>query len=163
MEAEDEGMNDKKIIQIAVVVRDLEKALPNYAKVIHSGPWDIYDVAPPEMEDTTYMGKPSEWSARIALTWVGDRHFEIIQPVKGPNVYYDHLKVKGEGLHHIKEWARDCQATLREYEKKGFKVIQSGRLGKDEFYYLNTVDTLGFYYEIGNNADIRKPDSQWSL
>jgi methylmalonyl-CoA/ethylmalonyl-CoA epimerase len=141
----------------------LEKARPNYAKIIHPGPWDIYEFAPPEMEDTTYMGKPAEWSARIALTWVGDRHFEIIQPLKGPNVYYDHLEVKGEGLHHIKEWAKDCRATLKEYAKKGFKVIQSGRLGKDEFYYLDTLETLGFFYEIGNNAEIRKPDSQWSL
>ena len=156
-------MNDQKIIQIAVVVRDLDKSLPNYAKLIHPGPWDIYEFAPPEMTDSTYMGKSSEWSARIAIAWVGDRHFEIIQPVKGPNVYYDHLDAKGEGLHHIKEWAKDCQKTLEEYARKGFKVVQSGRFGKDEFYYLDTVDTFGFYYEIGNNAEIRKPDSQWSL
>lgn len=155
-------MEEKKIIQIAVVVRDLEKALPQYARIIHPGPWDIYEFAPPEMQDTTYMGKPSEWSARIALAWVGDRHFEIIQPVKGPNVYYDHLDKKGEGLHHIKEWAKDCRARIKEYAEKGFKVIQSGRLGKDEFYYLDTVDSLGFYYEIGNNAEIRKPDSRWT-
>jgi hypothetical protein len=156
-------MNDQKIIQIAVVVKDLQEALPRYARIIHPGPWDIYEFAPPEMQDLTYRGKPSEWSARIALAWVGDRHFEIIQPLKGPNVYYDHMEKKGEGLHHIKEWAPDCQAKLEEYAKKGLQVIQSGRLGKDEFYYLDTFDALGFYYEIGNNGDIRKPDDQWTL
>lgn len=156
-------MDEKKIIQVAVVVRDLEKALPRYAKILHPGPWDIYDFAPPEMQDTTYMGKPSEWSALIALTWVGDRHFEIIQPVKGPNVYFDHLEKKGEGLHHIKEWVKDCKAAVKEYEKKGYRVIQSGRLGKDEFYYFDTFEDLGFFYEVGNNAEIRKPDRTWKL
>ena len=156
-------MNDQKIIQIAVVVRDLEKALPAYAGLIHPGPWDIYEFAPPEMYDTTYRGKPSEWSALIALAWVGDRHFEIIQPLKGPNVYYDHLETKGEGLHHIKEWTRDCQKALNEYKKKGLEVVQSGRFGDDEFYYLDTMDSLGFYYEIGNNGEIRDPDRRWSL
>jgi hypothetical protein len=115
------------------------------------------------MEDTTYMGKPAEWSALIAIAWVGDRHFEIIQPGKGPNVYESYLEKRGEGLHHFKEWARDCQAAIKEYVKKGFKVIQSGRLGKDEFYYLDTYSAYGFYYEVGNNADIRKPDRKWSL
>ena len=71
-------MDEKKIIQIAVVVKDLEKALPHYGNIIFPGPWDIYDFAPPEMEDTTYMGKPVDWSARIAIAWVGDRHFEIV-------------------------------------------------------------------------------------
>lgn len=156
-------MEDQKIIQIAVVVRDLERALPHYGKIVHPGPWDIYEFAPPEMQDTTYRGKPSEWSARIALTWVGDRHFEIIQPLKGPNVYYDHLEAKGEGLHHIKEWAKDCASRVRDFEQRGFPVIQSGRLGDDEFYYLDTMDALGFYYEIGNNGDIREPDSRWQL
>lgn len=154
-------MDEKKIIQIAVVVNDLEKALPRYAKVIYPGPWNIYDFAPPEMTDITYRGKPGNWSARIALAWVGDRHFEIIQPLQGPNVYIDHLKTRGEGLHHIKEWVKDCRAALREYEKKGFQVVQSGRLGDDEFYYLDTLDTLGFYYELGNNGKLRQPDRRW--
>ena len=156
-------MDEKKIIQIAVVVKDLEKALPGYAKMLYPGPWDIYNLAPPLLQDSTYMGKPAEWSALLALAWVGDRHFEIIQPLKGPNVYYDHLEKKGEGLHHIKELTKDCQAALQEYEKKGIKVIQSGRIDKDEFYYLDTFNTLGFYYEIGNNGEIPGPDRRWSL
>ncbi|HTP25397.1 MAG TPA: VOC family protein [Anaeromyxobacteraceae bacterium] len=156
-------MAERKIIQVGIVVRDLEKYLPNYAKHFHKGPWDIYDFAPPEMTDTTYMGKPAEWSARIALAWVGDRHVEIIQPLKGPNVYYDHLEKHGEGIHHVKEWVQDCKKELTRYRAQGIGVVQSGRLGDDEFYYLDTVPLLGFYLEIGNNGNIRKPDRQFSL
>ena len=154
---------DRKIIQVGIVVQDLEKYLPSYAKHFFRGPWDIYDFAPPEMTETTYMGRPAEWSARIALAWVGDRHVEIIQPLKGPNVYYDHLEKHGEGLHHLKEWVQDCQAEVAKYRAQGIGVVQSGRLGKDEFYYLDTVPHLGFYLEVGNNGDIRKPDRQFTL
>ncbi len=151
------------VIQVGIVVRDIEKALPNYARYFYPGPWDIYDFAPPEMTETTYMGKPSEWSARIAMAWVGDRHIEIIQPLKGPNTYYDHLDKKGEGLHHIKRWVKDCQKELARYRSLGVNVVQSGRLGDDEFHYLDTVPLLGFYLELGNNGSLRKPDRQFSL
>ena len=155
-------MEEKKIIQIAVVVRDLEKALAKYTRYFYPGPWDIYEFSPPEMTDTTYKGKPAEWSALIGMTWFGDRHFEIIQPLKGPNTYYDHLETKGEGLHHFKLWEKDCQSAIAAWERKGVSVIQSGRLGDDEFYYLDTVPLYGYYIEIGNNGHLRKPDRQYS-
>ena len=155
--------SDRKIIQVGIVVKDLEKYLPGYAKYFHKGPWDIYEFAAPEMSDTTYMGKPADWSARIALAWVGDRHMEIIQPLKGPNIYYDHLEKHGEGIHHIKEWVPDCAKELAKYKALGVNVVQSGRLAGDEFYYLDTVPLLGFYLEIGNNGDLRKPDRQFTL
>ncbi len=156
-------MAERKIIQFAIVVHDLEKYLPNYAKHFHKGPWDIYDFAPPEMSDVTYMGKPAAWSARIALAWVGDRHVELIQPLKGPSVYFDFLEKHGEGLHHVKEWVQDCKTEIAKYKSQGINVVQSGRLGEDEFYYLDTVPLLGFYLEIGNNGNIRKPDRQFTL
>jgi hypothetical protein len=45
----------------------------------------------------------------------------------------------------------------------GVGVVQSGRLGDDEFHYLDTVPLLGFYLELGNNGSLRKPDRQYSL
>ena len=155
-------MAERKLIQIGIVVRDLDKALVDYAKYFYPGPWDIYEFAPPEMTETTYMGKPAEWSALIGMAWIGDRHFEIIQPLKGPNTYYDHLEKKGEGLHHIKEQVADCQAVIAQWAAKGVRVIQSGRLGDDEFHYLDTVPLFGYYIELGNNGSLRAPDRQYS-
>jgi methylmalonyl-CoA/ethylmalonyl-CoA epimerase len=150
-------MKERKIIQIGVVVRDMEKALKQYSRVFAAGPWDIYEFAPPDMREATYRGKPSSWSALLALTWIGDRHFELIQPLTGPNVYFDFLEKKGEGIHHIKEWVDDCQKTIAEYREKGIEVIQSGKYDEDEFYYLDTEPTLGILLEIGNNGNIRPP------
>ena len=79
-------MRERKIIQVGIVVHDMDKALKNYTEIFGAGPWDIYEFGPPEMREPMYRGKPSEWSALLALTWVGDRHVELIKPIKGPNV-----------------------------------------------------------------------------
>jgi methylmalonyl-CoA/ethylmalonyl-CoA epimerase len=154
-------MKERKIIQVGIVVNDMDKALKNYTEIFGAGPWDIYEFGPPEMREPMYRGKSSEWSALLALTWVGDRHVELIKPIKGPNVYFDFLEKHGEGIHHIKEWVDDCQKTIEEYRKKGIEVLQSGKYDEDEFYYLDTEPTLGILLEIGNNGNIRPPHRRY--
>ncbi len=150
-------MQERKIIQIGIVVKDLERALKHYYETLGTGPWDIHKLDSRVMKDATYKGHPTDWSALIAVTWIGDRQLELMQPLKGPNVYYDFLKKKGEGIHHIKEWVEDCKKTLEEYKKKGIDVIQSGKFDEDEFYYLDTESILGIILEIGNNGRVRPP------
>lgn len=156
-------MKERKIIQVGIVVEDLDRAVREYHKVYETGTWKIYKYAPPEMKEGTYRGKPSDWSAWIGFTWVGDRQLEIIQPVKGPNIYYEFLEEKGEGLHHIKEWVEDCQKTIEEYRMKGIEVMQSGKFDGSEFYYLDTEPQLGIILEITKwgGAKHREPDKRY--
>lgn len=149
---------ERKIIQIAHVVTDIDRAMKKYYEVLNIGPWAVYTFAAPALRECTFMGKPSNASWMIAVTWVGDIQYELMQPLSGETVYTRFLRKKGEGFHHIKEWVDDCAATIREYEKKGIKVIQSGKYDEDEFYYLDTEPELGILYEIGNNGRIREPE-----
>jgi methylmalonyl-CoA/ethylmalonyl-CoA epimerase len=156
-------MKERKLIQIGIVVRDLDKALKSYHEIFNAGPWDIYTFGPPEMKNGTYRGKPSDWSALIGLAWIGDRQLEIVQPLQGPNIYYEFLEKKGEGLHHIKEWVDDPKKTIEAYKKKGISVIQSGEFDGGSFYYLETKPYLGITLEIvkGGPRKHRKPDRQY--
>jgi catechol 2,3-dioxygenase-like lactoylglutathione lyase family enzyme len=120
-------MKERKIIQVGIVVEDMDKALKNYTEIFGAGPWDIYEFGPPEMREPMYRGKPSEWSALLALTWVGDRHVELIKPIKGPNVYFDFLEKHGEGIHHIKEWVDDCQKRYSSGDWKQWKHTSSAQ------------------------------------
>jgi len=146
---------ERKIIQIGIVVRDLDRAVREYHRVLDTGPWDIYLYAPPEMTNVTYRGKPADWSAMIAFTWVGDRQIEIIQPIKGPNIYEEFLAKKGDGIHHFKEWVPDPLATVEEYAKKGIGVIQSGTIWGGDFFYLDTESTLGMPLELSKQGGER--------
>jgi len=146
------------IIQVAHVVRDLEKAISAYSGVFDVGPWHVYTFAPPTLRESMYLGKPSDHTYRLAVTWVGGTQLELMQPLTGYSCYDDFLERKGEGLHHIKEKVDDCQQAIAEYAKKGIRVIQSGKFGEDEFYYLDTEPTVGIVIELGNNGKIPPPE-----
>jgi methylmalonyl-CoA/ethylmalonyl-CoA epimerase len=156
-------MSERKIIQVGIVVRDLDEAVKKYYELYGAGPWSIYTYGPPEMKKGTYRGKPSDWSALIAFTWLGDRQLEIIQPLKGPNIYYEFLEKKGEGLHHIKEWVDDPEQTVEEYRRKSIAMIQSGEFDGSTFYYFNTEPSLGITLEITKSGGVkhRKPERMY--
>ncbi len=149
---------ERKIIQIAQAVKDIDKTMKKYWEILNIGPWEVYTFAPPVLRECTFMGKPSDATWALALAWVGDTQIELMQPLSGESVYNRFLEKKGEGIHHIKEWVDDCAATIEEYNKKGIGVIQSGKYDEDEFYYLDTETKLGILYEIGNNGQIRAPE-----
>ncbi|GAG35466.1 unnamed protein product [marine sediment metagenome] len=149
---------ERKIIQVAQVVKDIDKAMKKYYEILNIGPWSVYTFAPPILRECTFKGKPSDATWVLALAWVGDTQLEIMQPLSGESVYTHFLDKKGEGFHHIKEWVDDCAASIEEYRMKGIEVIQSGKYDEDEFYYLNTEPELGILYEIGNNGKIRAPE-----
>ena len=148
----------RKIIQIAHVVKDIEKSMKKYHEILAIGPWSVYTFAPPALRECTFMGKPSDATWALSLAWVGDIQFELMQPLSGESVYTHFLEKKGEGIHHIKEWVDDCAAAIEVYRKKGIGVIQSGKYDEDEFYYLDTEPQLGILYELGNCGEIRSPE-----
>jgi len=152
---------ERKIIQIAHVVTDIDRAMEKYYSILNIGPWAVYTFAPPGLRECTFMGKASDATWVLALAWVGDIQFELMQPLSGESVYTHFLDKRGAGIHHIKEWVDDCQATIAEYRKKGIEVIQSGKYDGDEFYYLDTEPELGVLYEIGNNGEIREPERMY--
>ncbi len=149
---------ERKIIQLAHVVRDINKAMEKYYEIFNIGPWAVYTFTPPVLRECTFQGKPSDARWVLALAWLGDIQFELMQPLSGESVYTRFLEKKGEGFHHIKEWVDDCPAVIEEYRKKGIGVIQSGKYDEDEFYYLDTEPEIGILYEIGNNGKIRAPE-----
>ena len=86
---------------------------------------------------------------------------ELMQPLSGRSIYDEHLETRGEGLHHLKLFYPDCSAALERFRAQGISVIQSGKIDADEFYYLDTEESLGYVVEIGNNGKIREPERRY--
>ena len=142
------------ISQIAIVVRDIEAALPRYHSVLGWGPWNVYEHKPPALHDTKLRGKPTEFTMLGAETHVGPIVVELLQPVSGPNIYSEWLEEHGEGLHHIaimRPTPEQSAATRRHFlEKADAEVLMEGRIGETiEFYYLDTQPTLKVIFESG--------------
>ena len=158
-------MKKRKIVQIGILVKDLQKSMERYWETLNIGPWDVHTFSSDTVKEFILCGQQvkSPFKFMVALAKFGDIQFELLQPVEGPTIYENFLKEKGEGFHHIKEKVADneIEETLKKFKQKGLEVIQSGKCGTDVFYYLNTEPTLSILYEIGNDGEVGPPERRY--
>jgi len=151
-----------KVKQICVVVKDVNSAMAGFWEVMGMGPWDVRRFTQDRVKDFYVGGEKvtEDFEFICAVTWAGDIEFEIVQPVKGKNIYWDFLETRGEGLHHVKfvMSENEIKEQIEELEKKGYHVTQTGRIDGDVHAYLNTADDLGITIELGNGGEIGAPD-----
>lgn len=155
----------RKYKQICIIVKDVQKSMEHYWNILGIGPWDIRHFTPEKVRDFHVGGRQvtEDFEFICAVCWEGDIEFELIQPIKGPNIYWKFLEEKGEGLHHIKEIVadEDIPAVLQEFREQGMEVTQTGWIDHDVHYYLDSEKQLGFVYEIGNGGKIGPPDRRY--
>lgn len=144
-------------IQIAWVAADLgttETALTGLLGVrkwvripeVHFGP-----------ETCTYRGEPADFVANIALSYLGDMQLELIEPVRGENIYSDFLRDHGPGLHHIcvaAETLAKFDAALADAATRGATVVQQGVMpGGMHFAYVSAPQAGVPFVEIAYLSD----------
>ena len=86
--------------QVALIVRDLDATIAEYADRFGIGPWRVINCAPPRLTDMRIRGEPVPYSMKLAVARTGNTMWEIIEPVDGPSIYQEFLDEHGEGLHH---------------------------------------------------------------
>jgi methylmalonyl-CoA/ethylmalonyl-CoA epimerase len=151
--------------QVALVVRDLERAVRDVDALVGAGPWRGYLFNPDTAEGLEYGGSPADWSVRIVLN-DGRPQYELIEPVAGPNIYSDWLEARGEGLHHLAYAVPSLEEAVAQMAAAGHAVIQSGHSfgagGDGAFAYFDTADALGFVIEAVQPPD-RMPEPAFTL
>ncbi len=152
---------NRKLFQICVVSKDVEKTIKEFVDKLNMGPWKILTFTEETVKGLKINGKlvKEPFKFLIALTQIGDMEIEVIQPVYGPMIYEEYLNRKGEGLHHIKERIADddMERVLADYASKGIEVTQTGTFEEDVHYYLNTESDTSIIYELGNCPYIELP------
>jgi catechol 2,3-dioxygenase-like lactoylglutathione lyase family enzyme len=145
-------LNVRTISQVALVVQDLDEAVRRYWTRCGIGPWRIYTYQPALVKDMTYRGRRRDYRMRLALAQAGDVMLELIQPLSEENVYTEHLRTKGPGLHHIGIVVPSVDAAVAEAGRGGVQVLQSGRgygaRGDGAYAYMDTESLLGMIVEF---------------
>ncbi|WP_280537737.1 VOC family protein [Halopenitus sp. POP-27] len=169
MDVPDVGIDVPEISQVALVVEDLEDAMERYRRILGIEPWEVYYIGPPEQEEATYYGEPTEAAFEIGYAYLGDLEIEIIEPLEGDSVHRDFLEEHGEGIHHLACFAFDDVIDVVEsFENAGIPVVQSGKWHDTHYIYFDTRDRLnGVYFETlaGGEYDpgpkyVYPPDSE---
>lgn len=127
--------------QIAYIVDDLAEAIAQWTAILGRADWSIYTYGPENVEDLEFRGMPGQFSMRLALCGTAPQ-VELIQSLRGPNLYTEHRELAGPGLHHVGYFV-DSIADLRaDLAAAGQQPVQVGR-----GYGLD--DDGGFaYYEL---------------
>jgi methylmalonyl-CoA/ethylmalonyl-CoA epimerase len=153
-----------RIDQVGLVVRDLGDAMRRYWQMLGIGPWVVYTYSYPLVRDMTYRGRPATYSMRLALTQLDNLMIELIQPLSCESIYTEHLRTKGEGLHHVGIFVESLDQGIAEATQHGYEVLQSGRgygkHGDGGYAYLDTEGTLGVILELIELPQERVPPEE---
>ncbi|MCC6628686.1 MAG: VOC family protein [Chloroflexi bacterium] len=114
------------IDQVAVVTRDIEATVRAYWERFGIGPWGFRTFDRASVRELTYRGQPADYAMRCAFAKCGDIQFEIIQSLRGPNIYDEFLTKHDAGLHHVGVFVPDVQAAVADLTRRGYAVIQTG-------------------------------------
>lgn len=143
------------LFQMSYITRDLDAAMEHARTAL-----GIEDFHTSESEiDVLSYGRPAKLLVRAAMANIGDRQFEIIEPVSGPiHVYTDEVDLSGHILnfHHTAIAVRgsyaDWQALLAEVTESGdpFAFLFPAEQRPDQglsFCYVDTRHRIGHYTE----------------
>ena len=156
------NLNIKSINQVGIVVKDVDKTMKRYWTQFGIGPWRVFTLGP-GMKDTTYHGKPCEFSLKVAVTRIGELAIELLQPLSGPTPLKDFLAEHGEGVQHFGIFVDNLEQATAEMSARGYETTMSakglGTQGDGGSAYFDTAADVGTVLElIEMPAEMQTPD-----
>ncbi|MFA4836190.1 MAG: VOC family protein [Dehalococcoidia bacterium] len=133
------------IDQLAIVVKDLDKAVEFYTTKLGWGPFNIIEV---DSKGSIYRGKPTGCRLKIAFGRSGLIEIEIFQVLEGNSPHVEFLRTKGEGLHHVRCKVDDLDEALAEWAKEGIEPVWVNRDPIASVAYMDTDKSGGVMVEL---------------
>jgi catechol 2,3-dioxygenase-like lactoylglutathione lyase family enzyme len=141
-------LGTRRVCQIAVVVRDLERSARAYADFLGLPVPAFITTAPGHEVGQTYDGRPSDARCRLAFFELENTTIELIQPLGGPSSWQAVLDAQGEGIHHIAFQVTDTAGKTRTLAERGIPLLhQGGDPRTGQFSYFDARTTLGIIVE----------------
>lgn len=143
-----------EITQIGLVVPDLMASVRAYHDTFGWGPWQIFDIVPPEHRCVVVRGREVESGFRIAIARVGRLDFELIQPLDGPSQHREFLEATGGGLNHvlIRGYGPDGEELEVNVDGLGLDELMSGSFGRTDYAYRERSDLAAIFEFVRGNA-----------
>jgi hypothetical protein len=141
---------EKHIVQFAFTAHDLKPVSEYWARLglgamaFNKG----------NLSDVEYWGEPI--TIEQATGWQRNRKvvYEWLAPITTPNTLDDHMKIYGEGIHHLAMNVADMPKAVAGWKAAGLKVASSGawgekgKPGSGRFAYVDTQPIGGVIMEL---------------
>jgi methylmalonyl-CoA/ethylmalonyl-CoA epimerase len=133
------------IAHVCIIVRDLERAMERFRSIWGTGPFRVLDSDHP---DGIVHGKKIHYSGRVAFAQAGPIEIELIEPGEGESIWWEFLRDKGEGVHHVAVFVPDLQEEMAKYKEKDIEVLQTGETERVKLAYMDTKAFGGVIVEL---------------
>jgi hypothetical protein len=131
------------IMQNAFVVPDLEAAIDFWTRIMHVGPFYIFEHIP--YAEIHFRGKPTQIDMSAAIAYSGDVQIELIQQYDdSPSIYSEFTRRGLKGMQHMGVMTDSVDGDLESLARVGIEPVQHGRTAWGaRFAYLGTDEQRG--------------------
>ncbi|AEF81495.1 glyoxalase family protein [Leadbettera azotonutricia ZAS-9] len=142
----------KDFLQIAIIVKDIEKAAKVWADILHVPVPEIRIDKPSENPDLTYRGKKAFYGLKLAVIMSKERGImiELHEPLEGESTFKEFQNKHGNGVHHlgfvVGPDRRD--AVVGEFEEMGYPIRTLGYYPGGSWTIIDAEDDLGVNLNI---------------
>jgi methylmalonyl-CoA/ethylmalonyl-CoA epimerase len=144
-------LQNKTVTQVAVVVKDIDKASAAWAKLLGV---DVPETSVAEghpSRPTLYMGNPTDAKAKLAFFSMDNLQIELIQPLGPKSTWQDYLDQHGEGIHHIAFGVKGIDAMEEKFRANGNPTVMRGGWDGGAYSYIDATGDLGCVLELLEN------------
>lgn len=140
-------LNELKLDHIAVVVKDVEKAVAFYSKAFGL---EFEEIAQHELPpDVITRGQPTPYTMKVSFAQMGPVRLELVQVVEGECIYTEFLREHGEGVHHLGYEVADIEEEIANAEAQGLEMICHLKIvGIMAFAHFDPGKTNGMRIEL---------------
>ena len=144
-------LNTKTITQVAIVVKDIDKARIAWAQTLGVKAPEVSIAESHNSKPTLYMGDSSDAKAKLAFFALDNLQIELIQPLGGQSTWQEFLDKNGEGIHHIAFGVKDIDGIAKKFELQGMPTVQLGGWDGGAYTYIDGSKDLGCVLELLEN------------
>ncbi len=142
-------INKDEFIQIAIVVRDIEKAAKTWAEVLGTDVPEIKVIEPVHDPGLTYRGKPGYYGLKVANISMGNFVIELHEPDDNESTFKEFLDKHGNGVHHLGFEVGDKRdAIIDDLSEEGYDMRTIGYYPGSSWTIVDSEDDLGVNLNI---------------
>jgi glyoxalase/bleomycin resistance protein/dioxygenase superfamily protein len=136
------------VMQNAFVVDDLQAAIEHWARVMHVGPFFVFERVP--FKEVWYRGLPAnDIDLTVAIAYWGEVQIELIRQRNDvPSIYTEFRARHGTGLQHMGVMSADLGRDLTRLKAAGIEPVQHGNAAGMRFAYVMTDHHPGGMVEL---------------
>jgi catechol 2,3-dioxygenase-like lactoylglutathione lyase family enzyme len=139
----------RTVVQVAIVVRDLNKAVEYWSKILGLKPSAIVETENYEKTKMMFRGSPSQGRAKLAFFNLNNIVLELIEPIGGPSTWSEFLEKHGDGLHHIAfNFSENPECVDKIIKEIDGEIQQRGFSKGGKYIYVDARKSLGAIIEF---------------